>query len=47
MSPFGLVVGFSSSTTYLQTLMDEVKQGWRRKDLVQAFISVKMEPVGQ
>jgi putative two-component system response regulator len=28
-------------------LMGEVKQGWRRKDLVQAFIAVKMERVGQ
>jgi putative two-component system response regulator len=30
-----------------EELMDEVKQGWRRKDLVQAFIALKMEGVRQ
>jgi putative two-component system response regulator len=28
-------------------LMGEVKQGWRRKDLVEAFIALKMEEVRQ
>jgi putative two-component system response regulator len=37
----------ASSERAFDELMSEVKQGWRRKDLVEAFIALRMERVRQ